>query len=100
MTTLAGTGASEFWILDPVSKSVTVISKSNGRVVYAGNAAVPVTLAPPEFEALAIDFVSCQIGFGQVDTDGHPSKIITFWKPLTVGSRALRLPISSIFFKP
>lgn len=44
MTTLAGTGASEFWIVDPVWKSVTVISKSSGRFVYDGNAAVPVVL--------------------------------------------------------
>lgn len=44
MTTLAGGGALEFWILDPDSRSVTVHRKASGRSVYAGDSIVPVSL--------------------------------------------------------
>jgi Uma2 family endonuclease len=45
MTTLAGEGAMEFWIVDPKSNSVTVYSKTAGVHVYG--AAEPVPLPFP-----------------------------------------------------
>jgi len=44
MTTLAGAGATEFWIVDAQTRSVTVYSVSSGMRLYEGTAAVPVAL--------------------------------------------------------
>jgi Uma2 family endonuclease len=44
MTTLAGEGAVEFWIVDAQTRSVTVYSASKGMQVYQGDATVPVAL--------------------------------------------------------
>jgi Uma2 family endonuclease len=44
MTTLAGAGAVEFWIVDPRTRTVTVYSASSGMHVYGTGSAVPVTL--------------------------------------------------------
>jgi len=42
MTTLAGDGAVEFWIVDPRSASVTVYSRTAGVQLYSTPATVPV----------------------------------------------------------
>ena len=44
MTTLASSGALEFWIVDPGVLSVTVHSKRSGMSVYRGASAVPAAL--------------------------------------------------------
>ena len=44
MTTLAGEGAAEFWIVDPKTRSVHVYSKTTGTRVYRAPEVVPVTL--------------------------------------------------------
>jgi Uma2 family endonuclease len=44
MTTLAGSGAVEFWIVDLETRTVTVHSKGSGMCVYRGDALVPVPL--------------------------------------------------------
>ncbi len=44
MTTLAGAGAEEFWIVDLETRTVTVHSKSSGIQVYSGDTAIPVAL--------------------------------------------------------
>ncbi|MDR3702771.1 MAG: Uma2 family endonuclease [Candidatus Sulfopaludibacter sp.] len=44
MTTLAGGGAGEFWIVDPNTTSVTVYSKTSGVHVYRSPLNVPVPL--------------------------------------------------------
>jgi Uma2 family endonuclease len=43
MTTLAGSGSSEFWIVDPKTRTVTVYTKG-GMHVYGPDLAVPVNL--------------------------------------------------------
>jgi Uma2 family endonuclease len=43
MTTLAGSGSAEFWVVDPKTRSVTVYTKG-GMFVYGADVAVPVTL--------------------------------------------------------
>jgi hypothetical protein len=40
MTTLAGSGAVEFWIVDLDSRTVTVHAKGSGMCVYRGDARV------------------------------------------------------------
>jgi hypothetical protein len=42
MTTLAGSGAVEFWIVDLETRTVTVHSKGSGMCVYRGDTVVPV----------------------------------------------------------
>ena len=44
MTTLAGAGAVEFWIVDLETRTVTVHAKGSGMCVYRGDALVPVPL--------------------------------------------------------
>ena len=44
MTTLAGDGAVEFWIVDPITRTVTVDSTLRGMRVYGEDLAVPVPL--------------------------------------------------------
>ncbi len=44
MTTLAGEGASEFWIVDPNTASVTVYSKTSGVHIYRSPLNVPAPL--------------------------------------------------------
>jgi Uma2 family endonuclease len=44
MTTLAGEGAAEFWIVDAKTRTVRVYSKSAGVRIYQGSAEVPVSL--------------------------------------------------------
>ena len=44
MTTLAGEGAAEFWIVDPATRTVVVHSAARGMQVYGENLAVPVPL--------------------------------------------------------
>jgi hypothetical protein len=44
MTTLAGEGAVEFWIVEPATKTVTVHSTLRGMRVYGEDSAVPVPL--------------------------------------------------------
>jgi Uma2 family endonuclease len=44
MTTLAGEGAVEFWVVDAKARTVKVYSKSAGVRIYHGDAEVPVPL--------------------------------------------------------
>lgn len=44
MTTLAGAGALEFWMVDPKSRTVTVYTPTSGMRVYADAASVPVSM--------------------------------------------------------
>jgi Uma2 family endonuclease len=44
MTTLAGSGAVEFWIVDLDTRTVTVYAKGSGMCVYRGDTLVPVPL--------------------------------------------------------
>ena len=44
MTTLAGQGSVEFWIVDPEARTVTVFTKTSGVYVYGIGLAVPVAL--------------------------------------------------------
>lgn len=46
MTTLAGDGAVEFWIVDPRYQTVTVYNRKSGMHVYTVESAVPL----PYFE--------------------------------------------------
>jgi Uma2 family endonuclease len=41
MTTLAGRGAREFWVVDPETSSVTVYSEDRGITVYRGDMEIP-----------------------------------------------------------
>ena len=41
MTTLAGEGAQEFWIVDPATRAVTVHRKT-GMTIYAEDGQIPV----------------------------------------------------------
>jgi Uma2 family endonuclease len=43
MTTLAGEGAVEFWIVDPKTRSVLVYNKTDGTRLYRAPESVPVT---------------------------------------------------------
>lgn len=43
MTTIAG-GATEFWIVDPEARTVTVYTKTTGMHVYGASLAVPVAM--------------------------------------------------------
>lgn len=53
MTTLAGEGAVEFWIVDPKTKSLKVYSKTAGvRVYHAGVVPVPLFDCPISLDAL------------------------------------------------
>lgn len=45
MTTLAGEGAVEFWVVDPKTASVTVYNKRRGMQIYAGDQMVPLPIA-------------------------------------------------------
>jgi Uma2 family endonuclease len=53
MTTLAGEGAQEFWIVDPDALTVTVYGKT-GMAVYGTGDAVPVPLARSELNTADI----------------------------------------------
>jgi Uma2 family endonuclease len=44
MTTLAGQGAIEFWIVDPETCTVTVHSKKSGMTLYRGDMQIPTTV--------------------------------------------------------
>ena len=44
MTTLAGAGSSEFWIVDPAARTVTVYTASSGMRLYHGDSMVPVPM--------------------------------------------------------
>jgi Uma2 family endonuclease len=44
MTTLAGAGAVEFWIIDPKTTSIAVYSKVSGVRIYRVPIAVPVSI--------------------------------------------------------
>lgn len=44
MTTLAGEGAVEFWVIDPKTSSATVYSKASGIHAYRAPAAVPLAM--------------------------------------------------------
>jgi len=44
MTTLAGSGASEFWIVDAEAATVAVYSKDRGIKVYGGDEPLPLSL--------------------------------------------------------
>jgi Uma2 family endonuclease len=44
MTTLAGEGAVEFWVIDPKSSSATVYSKTGGIHAYSAPMAVPLAM--------------------------------------------------------
>ena len=44
MTALAGSGSSEFWVVDSPSRTVTVYSKAGGMHVYGAGATIPVPL--------------------------------------------------------
>jgi Uma2 family endonuclease len=44
MTTLAGAGSVEFWIVDPKTRTVTVYTATSGMHLYDGDMAVPVAL--------------------------------------------------------
>lgn len=44
MTTLAGEGAAEFWVIDPKTASATVYSKTSGIHAYPAPAAVPIAM--------------------------------------------------------
>jgi len=44
MTTLAGAGSVEFWIVDPQTRTVTVYTATSGMHLYDGDMAVPVAL--------------------------------------------------------
>jgi Uma2 family endonuclease len=44
MTTLAGQGSVEFWIVDPETRTVTVFTKASGVHVYRVEQAVPVPM--------------------------------------------------------
>jgi len=46
MTTLAGAGSVEFWLVDARTRSVTVYSVARGMELYEGDAAVPVGIVP------------------------------------------------------
>jgi len=45
MTTLAGEGAREFWIVDAKTRTVTVYSTTSGMHIYSGEEAVPLPIA-------------------------------------------------------
>lgn len=57
MTTLAGAGAVEFWIVDAASRTVRVHSKATGIHVYSGDDAVPLPMFDAQI-ALSELFVS------------------------------------------
>jgi Uma2 family endonuclease len=57
MTTLAGAGAVEFWIVDAASRTVLVHSKATGIHVYSGDDAVPLSMFDAQI-ALSELFVS------------------------------------------
>lgn len=44
MTTLAGEGAIEFWVIDPKTSSTTVYSKTSGIHAYRAPMAVPLAM--------------------------------------------------------
>ena len=44
MTTLAGAGASEFWIVDLKTRTITVHARATGMSVYAVGQTMPVPL--------------------------------------------------------
>ena len=45
MTTLAGEGSREFWIVDSKARTVTVYSTTSGMHIYSGEEAVPLPIA-------------------------------------------------------
>jgi Uma2 family endonuclease len=53
MTTLAGSGSVEFWIVDPKTRTVSVYTKG-GMYVYGADQAVPVSLFEGRIDAAAI----------------------------------------------
>lgn len=57
MTTLAGVGAAEFWIVDPKTRTVCVYSRT-GMHVYGAGMAVPVPLFEFRMDVAAI-FAEC-----------------------------------------
>jgi Uma2 family endonuclease len=54
MTTLAGEGSLEFWLVDPKTRSVTVYTKTSGIHIYAAASAVPVQIFSAELSVDAI----------------------------------------------
>ena len=58
MTTLAGSGAAEFWIVDPKTRTVSVYTKG-GMYVYGADSAVPVPLFEGRILVGAI-FADCE----------------------------------------
>ena len=58
MTTLAGSGSAEFWIVDPKTRTVSVYTKG-GMYVYAADSAVPVPLFEGRILVGAI-FADCE----------------------------------------
>jgi Uma2 family endonuclease len=53
MTTLAGSGSGEFWVVDPKTRTVSVYTKG-GMHVYGADQAVPVSLFEGRIDAAAI----------------------------------------------
>jgi Uma2 family endonuclease len=58
MTTLAGFGSTEFWIVDPKTRTVSVYTKG-GMYVYGADLAVPVALFESRISVGAI-FADCE----------------------------------------
>ena len=58
MTTLAGDGAVEFWIVDPKTTSVAVYTKTSGVHVYGAPLAVPVPILADRIDLEAL-FAPC-----------------------------------------
>lgn len=60
MTTLAGAGSVEFWIVDPASRSIAVYTKTSGIHVYGPGSAVPLPFS--EGQTLPADEVFASPG--------------------------------------